>query len=144
MSVLRVEDLRVTYQTKGGGVPAVRGVSFAIEKGEVLGLAGESGCGKSTIAASILRLHAEQTKIEGVIELDGQNMLDLTPGKLRAARWTGASIALSRSRFCRRSSPTTRRAVNASSAKQRRSPRFRIRTSSPSTMSGWRRVLRMR
>ena len=92
MSVLSVEDLRVTYKTKGGDVPAVRGVNFAIEKGEVLGLAGESGCGKSTIAGAILRLHSAQTKIEGRLELDGKDILSLTPGKLRAVRWTGASI----------------------------------------------------
>ena len=92
MSVLTVEDLRVTYRTKGGDVPAVRGVNFAIEKGEVLGLAGESGCGKSTIAGAILRLHSAQTKIEGKLELDGKDILALTPGKLRAVRWTGASI----------------------------------------------------
>ena len=92
MSVLSVEDLRVTYSTKGGDVPAVRGVNFAIEKGEVLGLAGESGCGKSTIAGAILRLHSQQTKIEGKLELDGKDILSLTPGKLRAVRWTGASI----------------------------------------------------
>src|SRR4026208_1486578 len=92
MSVLSVEDLRVTYSTKGGDVPAVRGVNFAIEKGEVLGLAGESGCGKSTIAGAILRLHSAQTKIEGKLELDGKDILALTPGKLRAVRWTGASI----------------------------------------------------
>ncbi len=92
MSVLSVEDLRVTYSTKGGDVPAVRGVNFAIEKGEVLGLAGESGCGKSTIAGAILRLLSAQTKIEGKLELDGKDILSLTPGKLRAVRWTGASI----------------------------------------------------
>ncbi len=92
MSVLSVRDLNVTYRTKGGDVPAVRGVSFDIEKGRVLGLAGESGCGKSTIAGAILRLHSAQTKIEGQILLDGQDVLALSPGKLRAARWTGASI----------------------------------------------------
>ena len=92
MSVLSVEDLRVTYSTKGGDVPAVRGVNFAIEKGEVLGLAGESGCGKSTIAGAILRLHSQQTKIEGKLVLDGKDVLSMTPGKLRAVRWTGASI----------------------------------------------------
>ena len=92
MSVLSVRDLEVTYSTKGGDVPAVRGVSFDIGKGEVLGLAGESGCGKSTIAGAILRLHAAQTKIAGEITLDGEDVLSLSPGKLRATRWTGASI----------------------------------------------------
>jgi peptide/nickel transport system ATP-binding protein len=92
MSVLNVEDLRVTYTTKGGDVPAVRGVSFSIDRGEVLGLAGESGCGKSTIAGAILRLHSPGTKIEGTLELEGENILKLTPGRLRAVRWTGASI----------------------------------------------------
>ena len=92
MSVLSVRDLEVTYSTKGGDVPAVRGVSFDIGKGEVLGLAGESGCGKSTIAGAILRLHAAQTKMGGEITLDGEDVLALSPGKLRATRWTGASI----------------------------------------------------
>jgi peptide/nickel transport system ATP-binding protein len=92
VSVLSVRDLEVTYSTKGGDVPAVRGVSFDIGKGEVLGLAGESGCGKSTIAGAILRLHAAQTKIGGEIALDGEDVLALSPGKLRATRWTGASI----------------------------------------------------
>jgi peptide/nickel transport system ATP-binding protein len=92
MSVLSVGDLHVTYRTKGGDVPAVRGVSFDIDMGHVLGLAGESGCGKSTIAGAILRLHSPKTKIEGKVVLDGQDVLSLKPGRLRAVRWTGASI----------------------------------------------------
>jgi peptide/nickel transport system ATP-binding protein len=92
VSVLSVRDLRVTYRTKGGDVPAVRGVDLDIDKGHVLGLAGESGCGKSTIAGAILRLHSADTRIEGQVLLDGQDVLALKPGRLRALRWTGASI----------------------------------------------------
>jgi len=92
VSVLSARDLRVTYRTKGGDVPAVRGVDIEIDKGHVLGLAGESGCGKSTVAGAILRLHAPTTKIEGSITLDGNDVLALPPGRLRAVRWTGASI----------------------------------------------------
>ncbi len=92
MSVLSVRDLRITYHTQGGGVPAVRGVDLEVGKGEVLGLAGESGCGKSTIAGAILRLLPPKTKIEGTILLDGEDVLSLSPGRLRAVRWAGASI----------------------------------------------------
>ena len=90
--VLRVEDLYITYQTSAGGVPAVRGVDLAVKKGEVLGLAGESGCGKSTIAGAILRLLPATTEVKGTITLDGENILGMKPGRLRAVRWTGASI----------------------------------------------------
>ena len=92
MSVLSARDLRVTYRTKAGDVPAVRGVDLDIDRGQVLGLAGESGCGKSTIGGAILRLHSPRTKIEGEILLDGDDVLSMRPGRLRAVRWTGASI----------------------------------------------------
>jgi peptide/nickel transport system ATP-binding protein len=92
MTVLSLRDLHITYQTQGGGVPAVRGVDLDVATSEVLGLAGESGCGKSTIAGAILRLLPPKTKVEGQIILDGQDILSLSLGKLRAVRWAGASI----------------------------------------------------
>ena len=70
----------------------MRGVSMELAKGEVLGLAGESGCGKSTIAGAILRLLPPKTKVEGQILLEQEDVLALSPGRLRAVRWAGASI----------------------------------------------------
>jgi peptide/nickel transport system ATP-binding protein len=92
MSVLFVRDLSVTYRTSGGDVPAVRGVDLQIDRGEVLGLAGESGCGKSTIAAALLRLLPKTARIDGEVLLDGENVLQMQGRRLRAVRWTGASI----------------------------------------------------
>jgi peptide/nickel transport system ATP-binding protein len=92
MTVLSLRDLRITYDTMGGGVPAVRGVNLEVGTGEVVGLAGESGCGKSTIAGAILRLLPPKTKVEGTILLDGEDVLRLSLGKLRITRWSGASI----------------------------------------------------
>ncbi len=63
MSLLSVKDLHVTYRTQAGAVPAVRGVGIDLSRGEVLGLAGESGCGKSTIAGAILRLLPKGTDV---------------------------------------------------------------------------------
>jgi peptide/nickel transport system ATP-binding protein len=92
MSVLSVKDLRITYRTQGGDVPAVRGVDLEIDRGQVLGLAGESGCGKSTIASALLRLLPRGTRVEGNVVLDGEDILKMQGRRLRAVRWTGASI----------------------------------------------------
>ncbi|MGA8038989.1 MAG: ABC transporter ATP-binding protein [Acidimicrobiia bacterium] len=90
--LLSVQDLTITYHTHGGPIPAVRGVSFEIEKGGSLGLAGESGCGKSTIANSLLRLLPDGTEVSGQITIDGEDVLTLSPGGLRAVRWTKGAI----------------------------------------------------
>ena len=91
-SLLSVRDLHITYHTKDATVPAVRGVSFDLEKGGSLGLAGESGCGKSTLANSLLRLLPAGTDVTGQITLDGKDVLTLSPGGLRAVRWTAGAI----------------------------------------------------
>ena len=87
--LLSVRDLHVTYP---GGVPAVRGVSFDLEAGQTLGLAGESGCGKSTIAAALLRLLPRGTKVTGEVLFNGEDVLAMRPGALRAVRWEEMSI----------------------------------------------------
>lgn len=55
-NLLEVKDLRVSFQTYAGEVQAVRGVSFSLKKGEVLAIVGESGCGKSVTAQTLMRL----------------------------------------------------------------------------------------
>ena len=92
MALLEVRDLHVTYQASAGPVPAVRGVDLDIEAGETLGVAGESGCGKSTMAMSLLRLVPTGTTVTGSVLLDGQDVLTMKPGQLRAVRWATASI----------------------------------------------------
>jgi peptide/nickel transport system ATP-binding protein len=92
MTLLSVRDLHVTYETEGGPVPAVRGVDLDLSEGKILGLAGESGCGKSTVAHALLRLLPKGTQVTGQVLLDGEDLLTMKPGKLRAVRWAEASI----------------------------------------------------
>ncbi len=92
MTLLQVEDLTVTYRTADGPVPAVRGVSLAVEQGTTLGVAGESGSGKSTLAATVLRLTPASATVGGRVLLDGEDVLAMTFGRLRAVRWAEASI----------------------------------------------------
>jgi len=90
--LLSVRDLHVTYPSPSGPVPAVRGVSFDLGVGETLGLAGESGCGKSTLAGAMLRLLPKGTEVTGEVLLDGEDVLTMRPGRLRAVRWTSMAI----------------------------------------------------
>jgi peptide/nickel transport system ATP-binding protein len=90
--LLSVRDLHVTYRTEGGPVPAVRGVSFEVAPGETVGIAGESGCGKSSVAGALLRVLPRGTDVTGEVLLDGEDVLTMRPGRLRAVRWTEMSI----------------------------------------------------
>ncbi|MCL8017565.1 ABC transporter ATP-binding protein [Streptomyces sp. AS02] len=89
MSLLDVRNLTVTY---AGGAAAVRGVDLTVGAGQKLGIAGESGCGKSTLALALLRLLPAGTRIGGQVLLDGEDVLTMKWGRVRAVRWAGASI----------------------------------------------------
>lgn len=86
--LLEVEDLAVSFATADKTwKTTVEGVSFAVGQGEILGIVGESGCGKSVTSFSIPRLHDERTtRYEGRITFDGRDMLALDQASLRALR----------------------------------------------------------
>jgi len=87
-SLLRVEGLRIDFETEEGVLKAVRGIDFSIRKGEVLGLVGESGCGKSVTALSILRLVSSPPGrvAGGAILFQGEDLLRLSPGRIQKVR----------------------------------------------------------
>ncbi|MEU9185075.1 ABC transporter ATP-binding protein [Streptomyces sp. NPDC048484] len=87
--LLDVRNLEVTY---AGGVAAVRGVNLTVDAGQKVGIAGESGCGKSTLALALLRLLPAGARVSGEILLDGEDVLAMKWGRVRAVRWAGASI----------------------------------------------------
>ena len=92
-TVLKVDNLNMHYETSEGNVTAVKDVSFSIKKGESFGLVGESGCGKTSVAMSLLQLQADNAKISsGSIILDGQDLVGLSENELRKVRWNGISI----------------------------------------------------
>ena len=94
MALLDVQDLKTYYSTLRGSVKAVEGVNFQVEKGKALGLAGESGCGKTTVALSILRILPLGGKIlGGKILFNGEDLVELKEDEMRKkVRWKGISI----------------------------------------------------
>ena len=91
--VLKVTDLNMHYETLSGNVTAVKDVSFTVHEGESFGLVGESGCGKTSVAMSLLQLQADNAKISsGSINLDGKELVGLNESELRKIRWDSISI----------------------------------------------------
>jgi len=88
MSLLRVQDLSVSFRIEGGALEAVRQVSFAIDQGETVALVGESGSGKSVTALSILQLlpYPKAWHPGGSITLDGQELIGADDATLRQVR----------------------------------------------------------
>ena len=86
--ILSIKDLRVIYETDLETVHAVNGISFDLEKGETLGIVGETGAGKTTTSLAILRLLPERTgKITGgSVLFKNRDLLTLSPGKMREVR----------------------------------------------------------
>ncbi|MFX0168612.1 MAG: ABC transporter ATP-binding protein [Candidatus Hodarchaeota archaeon] len=93
MAMLEVKNLITHYFLGDEEVSAVEDVSFKIEQGQTFGLAGESGCGKTTVAYSILKLLAENGQImSGQILLDGEDLVLKTEKEMRRIRWRDISI----------------------------------------------------
>jgi oligopeptide transport system ATP-binding protein len=93
MALLEIQNLATAFPTEAGEARAVDDVTLSVDKGQVLGIVGESGCGKSITSLSILRLIPPPGKIVGgQIRLDGKNLLELSEGQMRSIR--GNRIAL--------------------------------------------------
>jgi peptide/nickel transport system ATP-binding protein len=91
--VLSVRDLCVEYVSDRGPVRAVDRVSFDVARGEVLGIAGESGCGKSTVAQAVLRILPPPAVITGgQVLFEGRDLLRLDEAELRSVRWRRLSM----------------------------------------------------
>ncbi len=91
--VLEVNDLTMHYMTRKGPVYAVDDVSFKVKRGESLGLVGESGCGKTSIAISLLRLLPENADVKkGQIKINGTDIVPLSDPEVRKFRWRNISM----------------------------------------------------
>lgn len=100
-ALLDIHDLRTYFHTQDGVVKAVDGVDFSVRRGEIVGLVGESGCGKSVTSLSIMRLIAYPGKIEsGAIWFDGKNLLDLPRREMIHIRGSRISMIFQQPTSC--------------------------------------------
>ncbi len=91
--ILEIENLSISFFTRAGEIPAVMDFSCTVMPGEAMGLVGESGCGKSTVALGVMQdLGVNGRIVGGTIKFKGRDLATLTPEELRALR--GDEIAM--------------------------------------------------
>lgn len=92
--ILEVENLSTTFHTERGNLKAIDGVSFYVNRGEILGVVGESGCGKSVTSQSIMRLYDEKytANYGGIVLLNGENIFDIPAKKMQEIRGSRISM----------------------------------------------------
>jgi peptide/nickel transport system ATP-binding protein/oligopeptide transport system ATP-binding protein len=92
-ALLRIEDLRTVFRSSNGDIAAVDGVTLDVPRGKTLGIVGESGCGKSMLSLSVMRLVPQPGRIaQGSVMLDGRDLAALSPAEMRGVR--GSDIAM--------------------------------------------------
>ena len=93
MPILEVTGLELRYRTRHGELTALADVSFALGRGESLGLVGESGCGKTSLANCLMRLLPDNARlIGGKVLLDGEDLLSLSEEAIQGVRWRRISL----------------------------------------------------
>jgi peptide/nickel transport system ATP-binding protein len=93
MPLMEIKDLRTSYFTPDGTVRAIDGVTLRLERGHALGLVGESGCGKTTVALSSMKLLPSNARIiDGAIMLDGENLVTKSEKEMNKIRWKRISL----------------------------------------------------
>lgn len=92
--ILEVRQLATSFHTERGWQQAIDGVSFDVYQGEILGIVGESGCGKSVTSQSIMRLYDERrlVRYSGTVKLEGQSLLDIPFHKMQDIRGSRVSM----------------------------------------------------
>ncbi|GAC1344003.1 MAG: ABC transporter ATP-binding protein [Acetobacteraceae bacterium] len=91
--LLQIDDLRTVFRSRGGDIPAVDGVSLDVHRGKTLGIVGESGCGKSMLSLSVMRLVPQPGRVDrGRVLFEGEDLLTLSPSRMRGIR--GNRIAM--------------------------------------------------
>jgi ABC-type glutathione transport system ATPase component len=90
--LLNVRDLNVRFSARLGMVTAVANVSFTVADGEIVGLVGESGCGKTSVARAVVRVLARDSSVSGKVLFEGTDVLTMSPQALRAIRGPGIAM----------------------------------------------------
>lgn len=93
MALLKIEDLKIYYRSSAGITQAVDGISFKLEEGQSLGLVGESGCGKTTVARGIIRVMDKNAFIAGgKVIFNGKDLFGFSEDQMRCMRWKDLSL----------------------------------------------------